>query len=126
MPEMRQHADATDLTRPAQLARLLLDASHAPRKRARDQQADETGGALERRMLERLMALDPSAEALDRALAQIVREMGEPEGPARALALHIREQWQAACREPQLVPWLLLHARGHPRAAGTTEEGTAG
>src|SRR5919108_309627 len=90
--------------RPRDLALLLLASGDLlPRKRARDQQPDITGLALKRRMLDRLAMLDPEPEQFDETLLRIIDEMGPPAGPARALAVNIREEWQMACTSPALV-----------------------
>ena len=60
--------------RPRDLAILLLSAdSIPPRQRARDQRADRAGIQLRRKLLERLIALDPEPEQLDAALAEVRR-----------------------------------------------------
>jgi hypothetical protein len=93
------------------LALLLLSSGDLlPRKRARDQQADRAGLELKRRMLNRLVALDPEPEELESALMRIVEELGPPSGPSRALALTIREDWQAACSSSEFVAHLLGEA----------------
>jgi hypothetical protein len=101
--------------RPRDLALLLLASGDLlPRKRARDQQADRAGLDLKRRLLERVAALDPEPPALDETLADVIAELGQPSGPARALALQFREEWQAACVTPGWTAHLLeeaLHAQ---------------
>jgi len=97
--------------RPRDLALLLLASGDLrPRLRARDQQADRAGLELKRMMLDRLAALDPDPELLDATLAAIVGEMASPTGPARAIALSVREDWQAACTSPEWVGHLLQRA----------------
>ena len=83
--------------RPRELAVVLLAASgKPPRKRARDQQADHAGLALKRKVLDRLIALDPDLDVLELALAQIVDEIGPPTGPSRAIAATVRDEIQEA------------------------------
>jgi hypothetical protein len=97
--------------RPRDLALLLLASGDVlPRQRARDQQADRAGLELKRALLERLAALDPEPEDLEEALVRIVEEMGPPTGPTRALALTVREEWQAAATAPEWVAQLLDQA----------------
>jgi hypothetical protein len=87
---------------------MLLAASDAPaRARARDQQADLLGEALRRRVLNRLVALDPEPEALESALMTIVAEIGEPTGSTRAICTTIRQEWQMARLSPALLPFLI-------------------
>ncbi len=104
--------------RPRDLALLLLSSGDLrPRQRARDQQADHAGLALQRRVLDRLAALDPDPADLAAALQHIVDEFGPPHGPTRAIAESVRDDWQAACASPD---WLhhLLH-----QATRTSERG---
>ena len=97
--------------RPRDFALLLLASGDAlPRQRARDQQADRAGLELKRRVLERLAALDPEPADLEAALAQIIDEVGPPAGPTRAVAVLVREEWQAACAAPEWVAHLLGEA----------------
>lgn len=97
--------------RPRDLALLILASGDlVPRQRARDQQADREGLRLKRDVLQRLAALDPEPEALEAALLGIVQEMGPPLGPARAIAVSVYEEWQAACAAPEWVAHLLGEA----------------
>ena len=97
--------------RPRDFALLLLASGDlTPRQRARDQQADLAGLELKRQLLDRLASLDPEPAELDAALLRIVDEMGQPTGPTRALALAVREDWQAACASPEMVSHLLEQA----------------
>jgi len=97
--------------RPRDLAMLLLSSGDLlPRQRARDQQPDLLGMELKRRVLERLRDIDPEPEACDAALFRIVDEFGAPTGPTRAIAIGIREEWQAACIAPEMVGHLLSQA----------------
>ena len=102
---------ASQALRPRDLAVLLLASGDLrPRKRARDQQADRVGLELKRRILDRLAALDPEPADIEAALVHIVDEIGPPPGPARAVALVVREEWQAARVSPEWVAQLLAEA----------------
>ena len=97
--------------RPRDLALLLLATSHEPpRARARDQQADRAGGALRRRVLDRLVLEDPEPEALEVALAAIVAAFGEPSGPTRGVCSMIRQEWAESRLAPGYWTWLLSEA----------------
>ena len=86
---------------------LLAADRRPPRQRARDQKADQFGLRLRQEVLERLAALDPDPERFDTALTQIVDEMGQPSGPARAIALGLRDEWLAVGTNPDLLEhWL--------------------
>src|SRR5438445_1204871 len=107
MPRDPEAPPAGQPLRPRDLALLLLASGDLrPRKRARDQQADGVGLELKRRILDRLAALDPEPRDIEAALVRIVEEIGRPAGPARAVALVVREEWQAACGSPEWVAQL--------------------
>lgn len=104
--------------RPRDLALLMLSTGELmPRQRARDQQADREGLTLKRRLLERLVALDPEPAELEAALVQIVEEIGPPTGPTRAIAVGVREEWQAAGVAPEWLQHLLAEAADHTARA---------
>ena len=97
--------------RPRDLATLLLASGDLlPRQRARDQQADIAGAGLKRRVLTRLVQLDPEPADTAAVLDSIVQEIGEPTGPTRAIAAGILEDFEAARNTPELVAWLLDQA----------------
>ena len=105
------HQPPTAPFRPRDLALLLLASGDLrPRQRARDQQADQVGLSLKRRMLDRLAALDPEPDQLEQTLQHIVDGLGEPQGPARAIAATIRDDWLAACAAPAWLEQLLEEA----------------
>lgn len=107
----RPSSDAWPISRPRDLAQLLLASSDLlPRQRARDQQADLAGLELKRRLLERLAALDPEPENLEAALVELVYEFGPPTGPTRAIATLVRDEWQMALAAPDWVAQLLGEA----------------
>jgi hypothetical protein len=99
------------MMRPRDLALLLLATSNEPpRARARDQQADRAGGALRRRVLDRLVLEDPEPEVLEAALAAIVAAFGEPSGPTRGVCSMIRQEWAESRLAPGYWTWLLSEA----------------
>jgi hypothetical protein len=96
---------------PRDLALLLLATRDVvPRQRARDQQADRAGLDLQRRLLDRLAALDPAPSDLEAALMQIVDELGPPTGPTRALAVALKRDWELACTDALFLQHLLEEA----------------
>jgi hypothetical protein len=100
-----------EVLRPRDLALLLLASGDLrPRQRARDQQADEAGLRLKRRLLDHLAALDPEPGDLEQTLLRIVEEIGPPTGPTRALATGFREEWLTACKAPEWIAQLLAEA----------------
>jgi hypothetical protein len=97
--------------RPSDLALFLLaSGENLPRQRARDQQADIAGLELKRKALNLLIAADPEPHELETALMQIVAELGQPTGPARAICMTIREEWEAAALVPEFAEWLIEQA----------------
>jgi hypothetical protein len=97
--------------RPKDLALFLLASGDLlPRKRARDQQADIAGLELKRRVLDLLVVIDPDPVELNRALVQIVTELGPPYGPTRAICTTFLDDWESAVLSPELVDWLLDQA----------------
>ncbi len=97
--------------RPRDLALLLLTtAGDPPRERARDQRADLVGMELRRRILDRVAALDPEPEAFAGCLASIAVELGEPTGPARAVATSVWQDWESSRIAPEFWPWLVAEA----------------
>ncbi len=103
--------NSTHSLRPRDFAVLLLASGDLlPRKRARDQAPDLAGLALERRILDRLAALDPEADDLEATLSRIVEEVGPPTGPTRAVAIHVRDEFLAVSATPELVEHLLTQA----------------
>ncbi len=112
--------------RPAGLAHLMLAGGGLrTRQRARDQQADVAGIALKRRVLARLLELDPDPEAFDAALERIVRDLGPPYGPTRAICLTLRAEWDAVQHAPGFTAWLVqeaLQADAPPRKGRSRAE----
>lgn len=89
---------------------LLALGGDPPRLRARDQQADRAGGNLRLEMLDRIVTLEPEADGLEQALAQVVDDVGEPSGPPRAIAISLLQEWQDAQSAPGYWPWLISEA----------------
>jgi hypothetical protein len=106
-----QNANPCPGRRPRDLALLLLAiGADSPRARARDQQADLAGAELQRRVLDRLAALDPEPDALGASLAAIVAELGPPTGPTRAIAAQFVEEWAQLRAAPGAWAWLVSEA----------------
>lgn len=103
--------------RPAEICRELLEtieASEGRRKRRmRDTTADAIGLRIKRELLEEIIRADPDADGfegwlLDRCLAE-----GAADGPVRAIALTIWEEWQLTSANEDFRRWL---AAGAPSA----------
>jgi hypothetical protein len=103
--------ESSSTVRPRDFALLLLAGSDtAPRRRARDQQADRAGLTLKRRMLEELVCLDPEPHVLESAMLTIVEQFGPPFGPTRSVAQLLLEEWRLACASPQWLDYLIESA----------------
>jgi len=90
--------------RPRDLALLLLSSGELlPRQRLRSQSPDSAGLEMKRRLLQRIVDLDPETGHLDATLARLIDELGPPSGPIRALALGFRDDWQGLASNPE---WL--------------------
>jgi hypothetical protein len=108
--------------RPGDFARMLLAASDAPaRARARDQQADRLGDALKRRVLNRLIVLDPEPDSLEAALLTIVADLNEPAGSTRAVCTTILQEWEMARLSPALLPFLIEQAMQNESAVARSK-----
>jgi hypothetical protein len=68
------------------------------------------GEAIKRRVLNRLIVLDPEPEALESALLTIVEELGEPSGSTRAVCTAIAQEWEMARLSPGFWPFLIDQA----------------
>ncbi len=114
-PEQHAHP-----IRPGDFARVLLAAGgDPPRARARDQQADMIGEAIKRRVLNRLIVLDPEEESLESALLSIVAELGEPSGSTRAVCTAITQEWEMARVSAEFWRFLIGQALAGDRPSGS-------
>jgi hypothetical protein len=94
--------------RPRDFALLRLAAlTGPPRDRARDGQADLAGMAIERAILDALVAHDPEPDTLEAALAGIVATGPGPDGPRRAVAALLLREWREASASPSYWAWLV-------------------
>jgi hypothetical protein len=96
-----------ELLRPSDWAKLVLASGDClPRQRARDQQADLAGAEMRLQVLKGIVELDPDPPALEAALHKIVHELDAPSGPLRAIAVSLRDDFQATATTPELLAWL--------------------
>jgi hypothetical protein len=65
---------------------------------------------LNRRILDRLIAIDPDPERLEEALLAIVEEMGEPSGPTRGVCTSIFQTWEMLQLSPGYWTFLIEEA----------------
>jgi hypothetical protein len=119
-----EHRDETaaPLT-PAELCRGLLGALDASegrrRRRARNTTADAIGLGVKRDLLEAIVRDDPPSEGLEQWLLTRCVVEGESDGPLRAMALSIWDEWRLAVSAPEFRAWLAAGAPSDDR--GTSE-----
>ena len=101
--------------RPAQLCRELaiaLEASEGRRKRRmRDTTPDAIGLQLKRELLEEVVRADPDPADFEAWLLQRCLDAGVANGPLRAMALSIWDEWRLAGATDEFRSWL---AQGAP------------
>lgn len=101
--------------RPARVcAELLaaLEASEGRRKRrVRDTTPDAIGLRIKRELLERCVGDDPEPAAFEAWLTERCLEAGLADGPIRAMALSIWDEWRLAATTAEFREWL---AQGAP------------
>lgn len=103
--------------RPAEICRELLEtieASEGRRKRrVRDTTADAIGLQIKRELLEEIVHADPEADDFEGWLLERCLAEGASDGPLRAIALTIWEEWQLTRMSGDFRRWL---ADGAPSA----------
>ena len=94
-----------------------LDASEGRRRRRkRDTTPDSIGMAIQRELLEAAVQESPDAENFERWLLARCLAEGESDGPVRAMALFIWQQWRLACATESYEAWLVRGAPSDDRA----------
>jgi hypothetical protein len=68
------------------------------------------GESIKRRVLNRLVVLDPEPEVMEAVLLTIVEELGEPSGSTRAVCTAIIQDWEMARLSPGFWPFLIDQA----------------
>lgn len=101
--------------RPAQLCGELLEALEASegrrRRRMRDTTPDAIGLGIKRELLEDIVRADPEPAVFERWLAERCLTAGTADGPVRAMALSIWDDWRLAATTEEFRRWL---AQGAP------------
>ena len=100
---------------PGGFCRALLDAMEASegrrKRRVRDTTADAIGMRIKRELLEAAVRDAPPADEFEAWLLQRCLDAGVSDGPVRAMALSIWDEWRLAARATEFRDWL---ARGAP------------
>ena len=104
-----------DPLRPSQLCADLLGALEASegrrKRRVRDTTPDAIGLRIKRELLEAAVQADPEAAEFEAWLAERCLEAGIADGPVRAMALSIWDEWRLATTTTEFREWL---AHGAP------------
>lgn len=105
--------------RPATLCAELiaaLEASEGRRKRrARDTTPDAIGMRIKRELLEATVRHDPDPQDFEGWLAERCLEAGVADGPVRAMARSIWDEWQLALSAAEFRTWLASGAPSDDR-----------
>jgi hypothetical protein len=128
MSESTSRVDAADSARisaelrPGQLCGELLAALDASegrrRRRARDTTPDSIGMRIKRELLEEIAQADPEPAAFEAWLVQRCLQAGMADGPVRAMALSIWDEWRLAATTGEFRRWLAQGAPSDDRENG--------
>ncbi|MGQ0713678.1 MAG: type III secretion fhipep protein [Gemmatimonadaceae bacterium] len=114
--------------RPADVCRGLLETIEAAegrrKRRVRDTTADSIGLEIKRRLLEEAVRADPDASAFEGWLLERCLAEGPADGPLRAIALTIWEEWQLTCASSDFRRWLADGAPSADRESPSTNGAT--
>ena len=109
--------------RPADICRELLETievSEGRRKRrVRDTTADFIGLQLKRDLLKEIVSADPHAEDFEGWLIERCLAEGESDGPLRAVAITIWEEWQLTRASGDFRQWLAQGAPSEDRESSS-------
>ena len=107
---------------PALFARDLLSALGASegrrKRRVRDTTPDAIGMRIKRGLLEEIAAAAPAADELEGWLLARCAVEGESDGPVRAMALMIWDEWRLAASAGDFRAWLASGAPSDDREPG--------
>ena len=128
MSESTSRFDATESAgssaelRPGQLCGELLTALGASegrrKRRVRDTTPDSIGMRIKRELLEEIVQADPEPAAFEAWLVQRCLEAGTADGPVRAMALSIWDEWRLAATTQEFRRWLAQGAPSDDRESG--------
>jgi hypothetical protein len=108
--ESHHGVDQTAALRPARLCGDLLNALEASegrrRRRVRDTTPDAIGLQIKRDLLEEVVRDDPDPEAFEGWLMERCYAAGLADGPVRAMALSIWDEWRLASTTAEFRRWL--------------------
>ncbi len=109
-----EHSGEDASPRPATICAQLLQAMDASegrrRRRKRNTTPDALGMEVKRGLLEAAVADDPNPDDFEAWLFARVQASGELAGATRAMALHVRDEWQFAVASGGFRDWLAAGA----------------
>lgn len=109
----------SDVLRPARLCAELLSALEASegrrKRRVRDTTPDAIGLQIKRELLEATVRDDPDPADFEAWLAERCVEAGLADGPTRAMALSIWDEWRLAASTTEFRQWLASGAPSDDR-----------
>lgn len=107
--------------RPGQLCAELLTALEASegrrRRRVRDTTPDAIGLGIKRSLLQEVVQSNPAPDEFELWLAARCLEAGPADGPVRAMALSIWDEWKLAVVADDFREWLAQGAPSDDRAS---------
>jgi len=99
-----------------------LDASEGRRKRrVRDTTPDAIGLRIKRELLEQAVRDDPEPADFEEWLAERCLDAGLADGPVRAMALSIWDEWRLAAMSTEFRQWLAQGAPSDDRDSSAEE-----
>ena len=111
--------------RPGVIARELLEALEASegrrKRRARDTTADAIGLRIKQGLLEEIVRADPESQDFEGWLVDRCLAEGLADGPVRAMAMTIWDEWRLASASDDFRRWLSEGAPSDDRQSATTE-----
>ena len=119
--DVRNAADMSQPLRPATVCGELLAALEASegrrRRRARDTTPDAIGLRLKRTLLEEIVRADPAPDDFEGWLLERCLAEGPADGPVRAMAMSIWDEWRLVGSVEDFRRWLAAGAPSDDRDA---------
>lgn len=113
--------------RPAEVCRELLETVEASegrrRRRMRNTTADAIGLEIKRGLLAEIIAADPEAADFEGWLLERCVAEGDADGPLRAIAITIWEEWRMTAESEEFRQWLARGAPSEDRGPGAGVRG---
>ena len=110
--------------RPAQICAELLEALQASegrrKRRVRDTTADAIGLRIKRELLEEIVRADPDPNDFEGWLLERCLAEGPADGPVRAMAMTIWDEWQLTAASDDFRRWLSNGAPSDDRESAST------